>query len=131
MGSVTEAIAITGLDVDDRRRLVLMFNHEPSADWKAYFTEHRKNRSQPGGSARYAVYISWETNSVHFAGMTVADFDERHKAATVEAVKSANDRAERDAARKMDEATRAQETKARLDQELEEEKSRARNVRFD
>lgn len=128
---MTETIAITGLDVDERRRLVLLFNREPSADWKGYFTENWKNRSQPGGSARYAVYISWETNSVHLAGMSVADFEERHKAATLEAVKSANDRAERDAVRKRDETTKAEATKARLDQELEDEKARARSVKFD
>jgi hypothetical protein len=128
---VAEPISIVGLDVDDRRRLVLKFSREPSDIWKGFFADHWKSLSQPGGAVRNSTYINWESNSVSLAGMTVTDFDERHKAVTIEAVRLANERSDKIEERNRALAAAAAETKAKLDQELEAEKARARNVKFD
>jgi hypothetical protein len=130
-GCVPEAITIVGLDVDDRRRLVLKFNREPTATWKGFFAEHWKGLSNPGGAVRNSTYISWEANTVHLAGMTVTDFDERHKTVTMDAVRIANERSEKIEERNRALAEAAAENKLKQDQELEAEKERARNVKFE
>jgi hypothetical protein len=128
---VAEPITIVGLDVDDRRRLVLKFSREPSAPWKGFFAEHWKGLSRPGGAVRNSTYINWEANSVHFAGMTVTDFAERHKEVTMEAVRIANERTEKIDERNRAAAEAATATKLKQDQELEAEKERARNITFE
>jgi len=128
---VAEQITIVGLDVDDRRRLVLKFNREPSATWKGFFAEHWKGLSNPGGAVRNSTYINWEANTVHLAGMTVTDFDERHKGVTMDAVRIANERSEKIDERNRVLAEAAAENKLKLEQELEAEKERARNVKFE
>jgi hypothetical protein len=130
-GEVTEPITIVGLDVDDRRRLVLKFSREPSATWKGFFAEHWKGLSNPGGAVRNSTYINWEANTVHLAGMTVTDFDERHKGVTMEAVRIANERSEKIDERNRVLADAAAENKLKQEQELEAEKERARNVKFE
>jgi len=130
-GKVLDPITIVGLDVDDRRRLVLKFSREPTATWKGFFSEHWKGLSNPGGAVRNSTYINWEANSVHLAGMTVTDFDERHKAVTMDAVRIANERSEKIDERNRAIAEAAAENKLKQDQELEAEKERARNVKFE
>ena len=126
-----ESIAIVGRDVDDRRRLVLKFSREPSAAWKGFFAEHWKGLSLPGGAVRNSTYINWEANTVHFAGMSVTDFAERHKAVTQEAVRIANERTEKIEERNRAVAEAAAATKVKQDEELEAEKERARNIKFE
>ena len=128
---VAEPITIVGLDVDDRRRLVLKFSKEPSPTWKGFFAEHWKGHSLPGGAVRNSTYIAWEGNAVHLAGMTVTDFAERHKSVTMDAVRIANERTEKIDERNRIQAESAAATKLKQDEELDAEKERARNVTFD
>jgi len=63
--------------------------------------------------------------------MTVTDFDERHKSVTMDAVRIANERSEKIEERNRAIAEAAAENKLKQDQELEAEKERARNVKFE
>ena len=128
---MAEPITIAGLDVDDRRRLVLKFSREPSPTWKQFFAEHWKGHSLPGGAVRNSTYINWEGNTVHLAGMTVDDFVERHKSVTMDAVKIANERTEKIEERERALAESAAATKQKQEQELDAEKERARSITFD
>ncbi len=123
-------IKIVGLDVNDRRVLVLKLSANPPEKWRTFFKERWVSPTNFSGTFRPAVLVGWEDPIGPLFKTTPEDFETTYKSVVIAAVNYANDEVKRSEA--------AQVTKARADvekeesnrEDLERERQKARAIKF-
>jgi hypothetical protein len=128
---MAELIRIEGLDVDDAGRLIVALSAVPSNEWQESFIQHWRNTPQWSSGFRRSVFAGFEGDSIVLRNVSVEDFVSNHKAVIETALRQANDQASMVETAAADQAREAREEEARHKEELETERQRAREVKFD
>jgi hypothetical protein len=128
--SLVDAIRITGSDVDDKGRLILVLSETPSRDWEELWVQHWRNPSSTSRGFRKTVYKFFQGNQIVLE-VSVDDFVKHHKRVAQDAVKAANA-----GVVKLEAVHRDRDRKAAEDEKLrltatEREREKARRVKFD
>ena len=130
-GNVAELIRAEGLDVDDAGRLVVALSAVPSDEWQEFFIQCWRNTPQWSSGFRRSVFAGFEDGSIVFRNLTVDDFVANHKGVVETALRQANEQASEVEAAAAGRAREAREEEAKQREELEAERQRAREVKFD
>jgi hypothetical protein len=128
---MAELIRIEGLDVDDAGRLIVALSAVPSNEWQESFIQHWRNTPQWSSGFRRSVFAGFEGDSIVLRNVSVEDFVSNHKAVIETALRQANDQASMVETAAADQAREAREEETRHKEELETERQRAREVKFD
>ena len=128
---MAELIRIEGLDVDDAGRLIVALSAVPSNEWQESFIQLWRNTPQWSSGFRRSVFAGFEDDSIVFRNLSVEDFVSNHKGVVETALRQANERANTVEAAAADRAREVREEEAKQREVLEEERQRARQVKFD
>ena len=130
-GDVAELIRAEGLDVDDAGRLVVTLSAVPSDDWQEFFIQSWRNTPQWSSGFRRSVFAGFEGDSIVFRNVSVDDFVSNHKGIVEIALRQANEQTAEVEAAAASRARKAHEEEAKQREELEAERQKTREVKFD
>ena len=123
-------IKIVGLDVNDRRVLVLKLSANPPEKWRTFFKERWVSPTNFSGTFRPAVLVGWEDPIGPLFKTTAEDFASTYKSVVIAAVNYANDEVKRSDAAQVTKARADVEKEESAREDLERERQKARAIKF-